>query len=119
MNIRECYTRFGGDIDVVIKRIGKEERVVLCAKMFKEGNDYQLIEESFADGKLEEMFLNVHNLKGVSLNLGFTPLYMAADVLCEALRPGNPPVEKEEIEGMLKNVKDAYDIIIAALDELD
>lgn len=119
MNIKECYEKFGGDYEGVIGRLGKEERIVKYTKMFAEGNDYQLIEESLSSNNKEDAFRNVHNLKGVALNLGLTPVHKTADVLCEALRPGNPVVGDDEIAKMLGEVKVAYDGVISALGELD
>lgn len=119
MNVKECYEQFGGDFEGVVGRLGKEERVSKYARMFAAGNDYQLIEESLQANQKEDAFRNVHNLKGVALNLGLTPVQKTADVLCEALRPGNPPVSDEDIAKMLEEVKTAYDGVISALGELD
>ena len=115
MTIKECYESFGGDYDDVMSRLRKEERVLKYAGKFVNGDEYQLMIDSLAAGDMDAGFRNVHNMKGVSANLGFTPLYKASDILCEALRPGNPPVAPEEIERMLQDVKDAYASVIAAL----
>ena len=115
MTLKECYEQFGGDYEGVIGNLGKEERVDKYTKMFAGGNDYQLIVDALDSGNKEDAFRNVHNLKGVALNLGFTPLHKASDVLCEALRPGNPPVADDEIKVMLGNVKEAYDQIMNVL----
>ena len=117
MNMKECYDGFGGDYEGVLSRLMKEERIIKYTGKFVNGNDYQLIVDSLAAGDKETAFRNVHNLKGVSLNLGFTPLHQTSDVLCEALRPGNPPVADAEVERMLADVKAAYDKVVAALKE--
>lgn len=119
MNLKECFDQFGGDYEGAIGRLGKEERLIKYTKKFKDGNDYQLISEALAAGNMEESFRNVHNLKGVALNLGLTPLHETADILCEALRPGNPSVGDEKINEMLKNVKVVYDKVIDAVSKLD
>lgn len=119
MELKECYEQFGGDYEGAASRLGKEERVVKYSKMFLESKDFQMLEEALAAGNSEDAFRNVHNLKGVALNLGMTPLHETADVLCEALRPGNPPVSSEEIEVMLENVREAYDKIISLLSCVD
>ena len=115
MTIKECYDAFGGDYAGVIGRLGKEERVQKYALKFATGNDYKLIVDSLEAGNKEEAFRNVHNLKGVALNLGITPLHETADVLCEALRPGNPVVDESEINMMVNDVKNVYDEVIACL----
>lgn len=119
MNMKECYEQFGGDYKGVFDRLGKEERIIKYTRMFAGGNDYALIEDSLAAGNKEEAFRNVHNLKGVALNLGLTPLHMAADVLCEALRPGKPPVSDEELEKMRITVKEVYDNIVTLVSNVE
>ena len=115
MNIKECFDSFGGDYDGVMGRLRKEDRIVKYAGKFVSGEDYQLLLDALAAGNKDDAFRSAHNLKGVSANLGFTPLYNTSDVLCEALRPGNPPVEDSEIERMLQDVKDAYAKVVTAL----
>ena len=119
MILKECYEQFGGDYEGAVRRLGKEERVVKYVGMFKNGNDYQLIESALAEGNKDDAFRNVHNLKGVALNLGITPLHETADVLCEALRPGNPPVSDDEISNMLKDVKAVYDRVMNSLSNME
>lgn len=119
MTLRECFEQFGGDYEGAIGRLGKEERIMKYSKRFAEGNDYELIESSLSAGNNEEAFRNVHNLKGVALNLGLTPLHETAHILCEALRPGNPPVSEDEIGVMLKNVKTTYDNVVELLLKAD
>lgn len=119
MNLKESYEQFGGDYDGALTRLGKEERIKKYTKMFTQGSDYQLIVDSLAANNKEDAFRNVHNLKGVALNLGLTPLHTTADILCEALRPGNPSVSDDEINEMLKNVKKAYDDVITYLTDAE
>ena len=117
MDMKECYAKFGGDYEGVLGRLMKEERIIKYAGKFVKGNDYQLIVDSLDAGDMETAFRNVHNLKGVSLNLGFTPLHQTSDILCEALRHGNPPVAPEEVSRMLQDVKAAYDSVVSVLKE--
>ena len=118
MDIRECYEQFGGDYDDVVNRLRKEERIIKYVKMFMAGDDYSLVEQAVMANNDADAFLNVHNLKGVALNLGLTPLYQRASVLCEALRPGNPTVDKMLQEQMLQDIKEAYDGIIEAFSKM-
>ena len=115
MTVKECYESFGGDYEGVMSRLAKEERIIKYAGKFVNGTDYQSMLDALAAGDKEASFRGAHNLKGVSANLGFTPLFDTSSTLCEALRPGNPPVEQAEIDKMLENVKAAYAEIIAAL----
>lgn len=116
MTVKECYEAFGGSYDDVLGRLGKDERIAKYLKMFAAGNDYQLITDSLAEEKYEDAFRNVHNLKGVSLNLALTPLSSSSSTLCEELRHGKPNVD---VAPMLADVKAAYDAVIAAVAQLN
>ena len=115
MTIEECYSSFGGDYAGVMSRLMKEDRVLKYTSRFCAGNDYEQIVGAIEVEKWEEAFRLVHNLKGVSLNLGLTPLGDASHILCEALRHGKPA---EDPSGMLQDVKTAYDTVISALKQL-
>ena len=115
MTIKECYALFGGDYVGVLGRLAKDERILKYLKMFAGGNDYELITSSLAEENYEEAFRNVHNLKGVSLNLGLTPLSDASCVLCEALRHGKP---EQDVSQMLKDVEKAYKKVVEAIGKL-
>lgn len=114
MNISECYEQFNGNYAEVISRLSKEERIVKYCRKFLDGNDCELISEALAKGNFEEAFRYVHNLKGVALNLGFTPLFTTGDTLCEYLR-GNQSPDKEKTDEMLTNVKKACEKVRSAL----
>ena len=116
MTVKECYDAFGGDYSDVLGRLAKDERILKYLKMFVAGNDYQLIAASLEAENYEEAFRNVHNLKGVSLNLGLTPLKETSSVLCEALRHGKPTVD---VAPMLAAVKTAYDSVVSAIAKID
>ena len=109
MTVAECYEAFGGDYEGVLSRLLKDERIAKYLKMFAGGNDLELLETALGEEKYEDAFRNVHNIKGVSANLGLTPLHAASDVLCEALRHGKPDFD---VTPMLEDVKDAYDRIL-------
>lgn len=117
MTVRECYESFGGDYDEVLSRLRKEERIVKYAGRFAAGDEYGKILDALASGDPDALFRSVHNMKGVAANLGFTPLFLSSDVLCEALRPGSAPVAPEERERMLREVRDAYARVLSALKE--
>ena len=59
----------------------------------------------------KEAFQAVHTLKGLSLNLGLTPLVSSASALTEALRHGR----KIEAESLIDPVKHDYEEICAAI----
>ncbi|MDE6209912.1 MAG: Hpt domain-containing protein [Lachnospiraceae bacterium] len=112
MTIKECYEKMGANYQEVISRLMTDARVEKYVLKFADGNYYTLIEETLAEEKWEDAFRNVHNLKGVALNLSLTNVHKTSDILCEALRGGKPDID---ITPLLADVKKAYDEAIAAI----
>ena len=114
MTVQECYEKMGGSYDDVIDRLMSEERVAKYLAKFLDSVDYDNMLKALDDKDYELAFRSVHNLKGMSLNLSFTYLQKSSDVLCEALRGGEP---KEDISGMLEDVKNSYARVTGAIKE--
>lgn len=115
MTVKECYDKMGANYKEVIARLLTDARVEKYILKFADGNDYALIEEAIAEERWEDAFRNVHNLKGVALNLALTNVHKTSDVLCEALRGGKPSVD---ITPLLEDVRKAYDEAISAIKSL-
>ncbi len=113
MTVKECYEMFGGDYNGVLSRLMKDERIIKYIKIFAAGEELKLFKNNLSAEKYEDAFRNIHNIKGVSLNLGLTPLHNVADILCEALRPGKKP--DTDISQMVTDVETAYAKIIEAV----
>ena len=116
MTVQECYSVFGGDYLGVSARLRKDERILKYLRMFVSDESDRLLADALAGERYEEAFRHVHNLKGVALNLGLTPLQIPAETLCEALRPGKPTVD---ISAMTEAVFAAYRRIYSAIQLLD
>ena len=119
MSIQECYETFGGDYEGVIERLLSSERVAKYCHKFVDADDFSAIKKAMEAGDYEDCFRVVHNLKGVALNLGLTPLYETLDELCEALRPSKPAASKDKLDVLASEVGKRYDVIVSTLALLD
>lgn len=115
MTVQECYALMNGNYEDVIGRLMSEERIVKYLRKFAAEDDYTALSSALDEKRYEDAFRHVHNLKGMSLNLGITALAESGSTLCEALRGGAPTVD---IEPMLVAVKQDYDKAIAAISQL-
>lgn len=115
MTIREYYEKMGADYDDAFGRLMKDERILKYLRMFAAGKDLEQFDEALAAENYEDAFRFVHNLKGVSLNLGLTPLAKSSSVLCDALRHGKPT---EDISGMIAAVKEDHAKIVGIIAEI-
>ena len=114
MTLQECYAKLGGDYEGTLGRLCSEKLVEKFALKFLADDSYSLLEESIQVGNYSDAFRAAHTLKGVSLNLGFTKLYEASDVLTEALRDRN----YLEDEKLLEKVENEYQRTVDLLHEL-
>lgn len=115
MTVSECYAAFHGDYQDAFGRLMKDERILKYLKMFAAGEDFAALGQALDEERYEDAFRAVHNLKGVSLNLGLTPLRDTSEPLCEALRHGKPDFDVTE---MYLAVKASYEEIVAAIAQL-
>ena len=102
MELREFYAAVGGDLEEVKGRLAKEERIYKYLGKFVDSTDYDELISSLQSENYEEAFRHIHNLKGVSANLGLGELFQASHVLTEELRPGVKP--DKDISEMLAEV---------------
>lgn len=115
MTAKECYEFMNGDYEDVEGRLLTEERIIKYLNRFKESQEYSLMVEALEEENYEVAFRAVHNLKGISLNLGFTGLIKASTELCESLRNGKPT---GDISPLLAEVTKEYNLVIDAVKEL-
>ena len=64
----------------------------------------------------EQAFTHIHNLKGLAMNLGLTPLLVPAQELCEELRDGEP---ERDFKPLLDEVAAAYQKVLGIVEKLD
>jgi HPt (histidine-containing phosphotransfer) domain-containing protein len=115
MTVQECYQLMEGDYEGVLGRLLKTERIQKYLQKFKDSDDYSNMLTALRGADYETAFRMSHNLKGNSMNLGFTGLQASSSELCEALRGGAPTID---IGGMVSAVGIEYDKVIAAIQQL-
>lgn len=115
MTVSECYALIGGDYQDVFSRLMKDERILKYLTKFLDDREIDRLSPALAEGAWEEAFRITHNLKGVSLNLGLTPLAVSASALCEELRGGKPAID---VSGMLADVHAAYQKVTDGIRQL-
>lgn len=77
----------GVDVDSALERfMQKEDLYVRFLKKFNEDKNFGGLRDSIQMKKFNEAFQYGHTLKGVTGNLGLTPLYEKVAVLVDALR---------------------------------
>ena len=86
MSLEIAYAAMGGDLETVRGRFPTDERIEKFAKIFLQDTSMQTLESALEAGDLPEAYRGAHTLKGVSRDLGFTPLFEAAAALSDALR---------------------------------
>ena len=115
MDIRACYDAMGADYEEVFGRFHSEKLIIKFAGKFLDDPSYASLCSTLAAKDYPEAFRAAHTLKGVSQNLGFTPLYQASHEITEALRADS----YEETEALLPAVTEAYDRTVRAIQQLD
>lgn len=90
----------GADVDVTLKRfMGNEAIYMKFILKFLDDKNYDVIMDSLAKKDYAGAFAGAHSLKGVSGNLGLTPVYEASSSITELLRDK----QDEEVDVMKLN----------------
>lgn len=115
MTVRDFYAVVGGDCDAVLSRLLTEDRIRKYLLKFAANTDYTNMHAALDAQNYEDAFRFVHNLKGMSANLGMTRLFNASSELCELLRGGTP---KGDIAPLLAAVDAEYAATSDAISQL-
>lgn len=113
MNLKDCYSEFGGDFDSVMGRLRKEQLVEKFLFKFLEDKSYQLFVTSMENQDYEEALRAVHTLKGVCQNLSFDALFEPSSQITIALRAGDTGKARELAPQLARD----YQKIIQAVEE--
>lgn len=102
----EKLRAYGADTDGALERfVGDETFYEDCFRMFLKDPGFAELEKAMAVGDISAAFKAAHTLKGVSGNLGLTPLYRAVCALVEPLRRG----ERTGLEPLYQAVREERD----------
>lgn len=116
MTIREFYEQIDGDFASVLERFGEELGVTKYLAMFIREDMFSKLEEAMKNRDYEEAFRVTHSMKGVTLNLGLSPLEHSSREMCEALRNGKVP---DNIDEMFEQVRADNERVVEAIHMLD
>lgn len=116
MTLEECYKEMGADLQEVLRRLKTEERIGKFLKLILTDTNYESLCKALEEKDYEQAFTHVHNLKGLAMNLGLTPLLIPAQELCEELRDGEP---ERKLKPLLDEVAAAYQKVLGIVERLD
>lgn len=115
MTLQEFYTHVGGNLDEVLERLRKEDRIVKYVGLFLQDTTFPELEKSFANGDIETAFRSAHSMKGVAANLGFNNLATSSSELTEDLRPRS---FTEHSAQLFEKVKTDYTTAVNAIKQI-
>lgn len=113
--MKNFYQAIEGDYEGTIARLLTEERIKKYVLRFLNIEDYNNLVSELANENWPEAFRAVHNLKGVSLNLGFSKLAASSSELCEAIRNGAPTID---VKPLMYNVTKDYNKLIEEIKKI-
>ncbi len=117
MSLETCYATIGGDLEGVRGRLLTDERIMKFVGIFTQDTSFQTLVESLESGAMDEAFRAAHTIKGISRDLGFTPLFEASSKLSDALRPDGDglPAAPDEVPELMQRTEQAYQTTIDAI----
>lgn len=117
MTAEEVYKALGSDYSEVLKRLGKEERVIKYLKRMPEEICVDDLKDKLDGKEYTEAFRQIHTIKGICLNMGIKKLGKYSEELCEALRD-EIPEDEDELYAMLDDVEREVEATVAAIKKL-
>lgn len=117
MSLEIAYAAMGGDLETVRGRLLTDERIEKFAKIFLQDTSMQTLEAALEAGDFAEAFRGAHTLKGVSRDLGFTPLFEASCELSDALRldDAGTPANLAAVPELMPKVREAYTLVVDSI----
>lgn len=114
MDLKEFYTKVGGNYDSIMGRLMKEDRIKKYVFKFLNDTTFNTLCQKMEENDFEEAFRAAHTIKGVCQNLDFLTLYQSSSDMTEALRNG----KSEHADEILEQVKKDYKLTFEAIEEL-
>ncbi|NHM14263.1 Hpt domain-containing protein [Eggerthellaceae bacterium zg-886] len=121
MSLESCFAAMGGDLESVRGRLRADDRIRRIVGMFPHDETFANLERAWETQSMPEAFRAAHTLKGVSRDLGFTPLFEVSNALADVLRPANEggEVDAAAVEQLLDDVRRAYQLTLDAIEIID
>ena len=111
MNLKDCYTKFGGDFDEVLGRLRREQTVQKFVYKFLDDKSFLLFEASMVNKDYAEALRAVHTLKGICQNLSFTRLFESSSLVTKALKESDWNRAVDLIPLLSKDYYEIIDVI--------
>ena len=80
MNVKDFFQEISGDYESVMLRFPSEDFALKFIIRFLDDTSFEDLCRNLEEGNYGEAFRAAHNLKGLGLSLGFTPLGKSAGV---------------------------------------
>ena len=102
----ERLSKWGADIPGTMARLlGDKELYESCLQMFVDDKNFSALGISLKEKNYQQVFDEVHTLKGVAGNLGLLPLYTVLCTMTEALRAK----DYSALDQQFRDVEDKYE----------
>lgn len=99
-------TEYGMDVPSTMARFGGNEALMMRFLLnFPQDKTMDSLRQAMADGDKEAIKVGAHSLKGLSGNLGLTPLFEASSEMMNALRSS----EECDVDALYQAVVREYD----------
>ncbi len=104
-SLLNALTNWGCDVNGAIARFAEDKELYFSYVVkFSKDEEFALLFDAIEGKNYTEAFEYAHSLKGVSGNLGLTPLYVSIGNLVEVIRHK----EIDQFEGFVKSVKEQF-----------
>lgn len=117
--LKQILVENGADVEGTLHRfMGNGALFLKFLVKFKDDQNFVLLRNSIEQKDYEEAFKAAHTLKGVSANLGLTPIYDSASKLTELLRGKAPSeVDVEKVTQEKAALEESYRLFIKIIEE--
>ena len=120
MTLKEFYEQIDGSYEDTLHRLTSEALVHRFVLKYPADPSFAQLREAVAAADWESAFRAAHTMKGISRDLGFTPLFEASSALSDALRldDAGVPADMSAVPELLRATEEAYQRTVAAVSAL-
>lgn len=117
--LKQKLVESGVDVEGTLRRfMGNEALFMKFLTKFKSDSSYTNLKTSLDNGDFEAAFKAAHTLKGVSANLGLTPITQPVSALTELLRgKETSEVDLEQVAVQRGALEEAYQSLMRLMEE--
>ena len=115
-DLKKSLEDYGADYKTTLARFMNNEQIYLrILQKFPQDDTLQKLGQALQDGDYANAFNAAHTLKGVTGNLGLTPLYEAVCAIVEPLRAGKV---HEDLAARYQLIQEEYQKFLDLLAQL-